>query len=108
MVQTISIIIIIFALFAWSRAFLRFKDKKITISEFSFWSFIWAGVVIVAWNPEVISLVSLKVGIQRPIDLVIYSSVLLLFYLNFRLYVKQDKTDSEITEIVRELSLRKK
>jgi len=108
MVQTISVILILFAFFAWSRAFLRFKDKKINISEFSFWSLIWLLVVMIAINPELVSLVSFKVGINRPVDLVIYLSIILLFYLNFRLYVNQEKTNSEITTLVRELSLRKK
>ncbi len=108
MVQAISIVIIIFALFAWSRALLRFRDKKIKGSEFSFWSFIWLSVISLSLNPELAGLISFKLGIERPVDLVVYSSVLLLFYLVFRVYVKQEKTEQEITEVVRELALRKK
>ncbi len=108
MVQAISIIIIVFALFAWSRALLRFKDKKLNSSEFFFWSCLWLGVSLLALNPELAGFVSFKIGIERPVDLVIYSSVLLLFYLLFRTYVKQDKMEQEMTELVRELSLRKK
>ncbi|MBI5065272.1 DUF2304 family protein [Candidatus Woesearchaeota archaeon] len=108
MVEAISVIIIIFALFAWSRALLRFKDKKIKGSEFSFWTLIWLSVLVLSLNPELAGLISFKLGIERPVDLVVYSSVLLLFYLNFRIYVKQEKTEQEITELVRELALRKK
>ncbi|MBI4918742.1 DUF2304 family protein [archaeon] len=108
MIQAISVIILVFALFAWSRAILRFKDNKLNTSEFIFWSIIWLGVSLLALNPELAGLVSFKIGIERPVDLVIYLSIILLFYLIFRMYVKQDKIEQEITELVRELSLRKK
>lgn len=108
MVQAISIIITLFAVFAWSRAFLRFKDKKINFSEFLFWSIIWLGISLLSFNPTLISFVSFKVGIERPIDLVVYLSIILLFYLVFRMYVKHEKIEQEITEIVSDIALRKK
>lgn len=104
----IQIFAIVFSLFAWSRAVLRYKDRKISTNEFIFWSIIWMGVIIVAFIPGIAGFLSESIGTKRPIDVIVYSSIILLFYLIFRIYVKLDQINTDITKIVRELSLRKK
>ncbi|MBI2564797.1 DUF2304 family protein [Candidatus Woesearchaeota archaeon] len=108
MITILQILAIIFALFAWSRAVLRFKDKKITSYEFGFWTSIWMSVIIVAFFPDIIRLFSNIVGINRPVDIIIYSSIVLIFYLLFRIYVKIETLDQNLTVIVREMALLKK
>jgi small membrane protein len=102
----VQILIIVFALFAWSRGILRLRDKDISVGEFAFWSIIWAVVIFAAVFPHIIALISSKVGIGRGVDLAIYVSIILLFYLVFRLYVKTDNQDREITKLVREIAIR--
>lgn len=104
--EIIQLIIILFALFALSRAILRFKDRKISISELIFWGIIWGAVIVLAIIPGVIMSLSQFLGIGRPVDLVVYLSIILLFYLIFRLYVKTESVEQEITRIVREISLK--
>lgn len=108
MLSLIRIFATLFALFAWSRAFLRYKDRKISNNEFIFWSIIWLGVVIVAFIPGISSFISEAIGIKRPIDVFVYVSIILLFYLVFRIYVRLDQLNSEITKLVREFAIRKK
>lgn len=108
MISIIQIFATVFALFAWSRALLRYKDRKISNNEFIFWSVIWLGVVVVAFIPGISALVSDAIGIRRPIDFFVYLSIILLFYLVFRIYIKLDTVNGEITKIVREFALRKK
>ncbi|MGV8141883.1 MAG: DUF2304 domain-containing protein [Candidatus Woesearchaeota archaeon] len=106
MITIIQIAILIFAVFAWSRAVLRMRDKHISLGEFSLWSMIWAAVIFVALFPSAITFVSWAMGIERGVDLAIYASIILLFYLMFRLYVRIDNQNKEITTLVRELSLK--
>ncbi len=108
MVDPIQIIVIIFAVFAWSRAVLRFKDGKITLGELVLWSVIWTAVLVVAIIPGLTSSVAGLVGIKRGIDVAVYFSIIILFYLIFRLYVKAETQQHEITKLVRELALRRK
>jgi len=105
-ITIIQVIIVVFALFAWSRAFLRMRGKDISVGEFSFWSLIWIAVLIVAISPGLIGGVSGILGIGRGIDLAVYISILLLFYLVFRVYVSLDAQKNEITKLVREISIR--
>ena len=106
MISIIQIIIIVFVLFAWSRVFLRIRDKGIVIGEFLFWSIIWASVILLTLWPTIISKISGFFGIGRGVDFAIYISILLLFYLIFRLYVKIEDQNQQMTKLIRELSIR--
>lgn len=101
----IQILVILFVIFAWSRVFLRLRDNHISIGEFSFWSIIWIAVLVVTLFPGLTSMLSEFVGIGRGMDLVVYGSVVVLFYLMFRLYVKIDTQNKEVTKLVREMAI---
>ena len=107
-ITPLQIIIILFALFALSRAVLRFKDGQITKGELSFWSLLWITLIIVTFVPKVIGFISRLLGIGRPVDAVIYAAIIVLFYLVFRIYVKLESIDQDITAVVRKVTLRKK
>jgi len=105
-ITLIQVLIMIFALFAWSRAILRLKSKNIGLGELLFWSIIWIAVIVVALFPEIISNLSEIAGVGRAVDLVVYVSIIVLFYLIFRLYVIIDSKNREMTTLVRELAIR--
>ncbi len=100
------ILVTVFVLFAWSRAFLRFKDKAIRPREFIFWTIIWSGVVILTAFRTKLSFIADSFGINRPVDVIIYFSIVLLFYLLFRLYVKIDSLEQSMTKVVRETAIK--
>jgi hypothetical protein len=104
--NVIQVLVVLFVLFAWSRAFFRMRDKNISIGGFSFWSMIWIAVLIVTLFPGLTTIVSEFVGIGRGMDLVVYASIVLLLYLMFRLYVHVDLQSREITKLVREIAIR--
>jgi len=106
--QPIQIIAIIFSLFALSRVFLRYKDKKLTINQFVFWCIIWVGLITLTLFPNLTAPVSDILGFGRGLDLLVYLSVALLFYITFRMYVKVDEQEQRITKLVRELAKKKK
>ncbi|MBN2459185.1 DUF2304 family protein [Candidatus Woesearchaeota archaeon] len=103
--EIIQIIITVFALFALSRAVLRFKDNKLTKNELVFWMLIWIAVIIIPMIPNLTSRVSEMFGIGRGMDLVMYLSIVALFYLMFRLYVKVESVQKEITSVVRSIAI---
>jgi small membrane protein len=108
MIEPIKIIAVIFVIFVSSRAFLRFKDKKISIAELLFWLCIWFGLVFVVFFPDTASTVANMIGIGRGADFIIYFSIAMVFYLIFRLYVKLEEVQREITVLVREIAISKK
>lgn len=101
----IEIIFIAFAVFAWSRAILRLRDREISVWEFMLWTLIWISVIVVTVFQDVLVAVSEIVGISRGTDLAVYVSIVALFYLLFRLYVRVDKQNQEMTRLVREIAI---
>ncbi|MFO8015514.1 MAG: DUF2304 family protein [Candidatus Woesearchaeota archaeon] len=100
-----QIIVVLFVLFAWSRVLLRFRERKISQWEFAFWSLLWIAVLVVLFIPAITEPIAGILSIGRGVDVVVYLSIVLLFYLVFRIYVKIEGIEKEITSIVRESSL---
>lgn len=92
---------ILFALFALSRSILRFRDGQTTWKDFLLWSGIWIAVIIISLFPNITYFFAKAFGINRGVDLVIYISITALFYLMFRLYIKLDRVEKNITLLTR-------
>ena len=105
MIPPIQLIIIVFVLFTLSRTLLRFKDKKINFGELLFWTLLWTSVVIFSLVPDLLSYLTVFIGISRPLDFAAYTSILLLFYLIFRIYIKQETLNQDLTKLTREIAL---
>lgn len=102
----IKVFIIIVALFAISRAVLRFKDKKISGQGLVFWVSLWILAVIFAFAPHGVSYLAELVGIQRGTDFIVYLSIIVLFYMFFRIYVKFEGIEQNITKLTREIAIK--
>lgn len=102
MTPILQIIVVAFALFAWSRAILRFKNSQIGFPEFIMWSVLWVGAGAVVLRPQWTEPFANFLGIGRPIDVGIYASIILLYYLIFKVYVKIENVEREITQLVRD------
>jgi hypothetical protein len=106
--MTIQFIIIIFALFAVIRAGAKLKQKSINTREFFIWLFFWILVIIGVLLPKNLDKIAQKVGVERGADLAIYISIVIIFYLLFKIFVAIEKTEKEITQIVRHIALNNK
>ncbi|MBU1975635.1 MAG: DUF2304 family protein [Nanoarchaeota archaeon] len=106
-ITPIQIIALIFGLFALSRVFLRLKDGNLSRREFVFWTVIWVALLVFAFIPDITTSIAMKLGIERGMNLIASIGIILLFYLMFRLYIKVEGINQEITKIVRELAIEK-
>lgn len=104
----INVLAIIVAVLGILRAFVLFKGRKITFGWLVFWLVILLGIAVVSFTPWVADIISKPLGVERGIDLIVYLSILLLFYLVFRLLMKIEKAEHELTRVVRAVALRKK
>ena len=98
----------LFALFALSRVFLRMKGHELTLGQSAFWAIIWTGVIIVVWVPSTAFAISDSLGLdtRKPIDTFVYIAIVVLFYLTYRMHVKQERTDHQLTQLVRQIAIR--
>lgn len=93
-------------MFAWSRVFLRYRDDSVSLIGLIFWSLIWIGFLIVLFIPETTEFIAAQFGVGRGVDVFLYAGIVILFYLIYRIYVKLESLEREITQVVREESLR--
>ncbi len=103
--NVIQILIIAFAVFAVSRAVWQFRKGALTIAMLGFWVLFWIGAGTVAVLPQTTDVLARVVGVGRGADAVIYLSLIALFYLVFRVYVKIEDVEREMTSLVRKLAL---
>lgn len=102
----IGVVVTIFVFFAASRAFLRYREGALSLGAFLFWLVIWAGIELVVWVPNTLDAIAARIGIGRGIDAIVYGSIVALFYMTYRLYVKAENIEHEITQLVRRLTQR--
>jgi len=102
----IKIVLLVFIVFVILRTIFRFAKKEIRGRELIMWLVFWLLVGgAIAWPQSTDSLAA-QVGVSRGADLLVYISVLVLFYIVFRILVHVEKIDREITEVVRKVALK--
>lgn len=102
-IQFILIILIILIIL---RLAYKLKTKEINLGQFFSWLFIWLVAISIIWYPQITTYLATRVGIGRGVDLVVYISIIVIFYLMFRLLLKIEKIEKQITKIVRSDSLK--
>lgn len=103
-----QIILISFLLFALSRVALRFRGGQIEQGEAFFWGIVFTAAILALVFPRELSVLANALGIGRGVDLLVYISIVVLFYLVFRIYVLLESLRHEITKLVREIALKGK
>lgn len=106
--MVIQILLVVFLIFAVSRVLMQLKSGNLTASSFIFWSALFLIAIIGVVNPELTTKIANMLGIGRGADVIIYISIVLLFYLVFRLSITIEDLRHEITKLVREIALKEK
>ena len=83
-----------------------FYKKILSLRHLVFWTLIWGMVLVVVWLPQATFILSRVLGITRGIDAVVDLSIVVIFYLVFRILTKIEKIEKEITQLVRKESLK--
>ncbi|HLD37413.1 MAG TPA: DUF2304 family protein [Candidatus Nanoarchaeia archaeon] len=84
------------------------KKGKITSSKFYLWALVWVALAVIVFFPGMIIFLAKGIGIERAQDLPIYVSIILLFYLLFKIGIKIERVEQEITTLVKRLALKGK
>ena len=102
----IEVLLTLFVIFAWSRAFLRFRDKAINFKELAFWSLVWIAIIVMVYLPGKATVLARLLGVGRGFDAMVFIAIVALFYAVYRLYVKSNELEQEMTRLVRDISLK--
>ena len=84
------------------------KQKSLLGSKATFfWIAFWLILTLVVFWPNSTQILAEYIGIGRGVDLIIYLSIVCLFYLVFRMNLKIEGLKRDLTEVVRDKALKK-
>lgn len=101
----IQIVLILFFVFALFKTVLRFKVREISLSQFIFWIIFWICAGIVVYRPNLTATLAKFLGVGRGVDAILYLAIAGLFFIIFRIWVRLDKMEKNITRLVRQDAL---
>ena len=103
---TAQIVLIIPTVLVMLLVALLYRQKRIGALSFFLWFPLWIAITVVILFPNTTVVLAGLLGIGRGADLVLYLSILLLLYLVFRVIIRLERMDKDITTIVRSLALK--
>lgn len=102
LIQSIIFVFITFVIF---KVFSKFKEKNLTLKELVGWVIFWLTVAVIIALPQSTGFFATILGVGRGTDVVIYISIILIFYLIFKIQVRFEKIERDITKIVRDKAI---
>lgn len=102
----IQIVSVLFAVFMLYVAFLHWKRKELTTSEYSFWLLLWCGFIGVALFPNLLQKLTQILFIARIMDLLMVIAFMILAYIGFSNYISNKKMEKKIEDLVRKDALK--
>lgn len=94
------ILIAIIAIIIWRLA-VKLKTQEIAAKQFIGWLLIWLLAIVAVSFPDLTVWLANVVGVGRGSDLVIYLAVIAIFYVIFRLLLRIEKLEKNLTKLVR-------
>lgn len=102
----IQIILILIIALIIARLVYKFAKKELSRSQFILWLIIWLVAVVIIWLPDLTAYLAAKVGVGRGVDLVVYGAIIVAYYWLFRMLVRIEKIEKDITRLVQGLAER--
>ncbi len=103
--QTLALLFILFFII---RLFQQKKKKQINGNEFVFWLSFWGlGAIAIIFLKQLDQLVEILGFSGSGINFLLYLAILSLFYLIFKLRLKINKLDKDLSDLVRHITLKK-
>ena len=102
----LQILVSFFVLVVLGKLFKQYSIDKITLANFLLWCLLWLSVLLVFWQPDITSYLANFLGIGRGADLIIYIAILVLVYLVFRVFVRLQKLEKDLTKLIREEAIK--
>lgn len=88
-----------------SKTYHDFKKGKESVTMFLFWTIAWAGIITISLFPEIVSdLLTLSQGQKIGTGTFLGMSIIFLFFVIYRVYIKADRIEKNLTEIVRQIA----
>lgn len=103
--MTIQILLTAFSLFVIARALRSYRRNVVRLPTFLGWTLFWMLCIFLVWQPDLTNRVAAFLQVGRGADAIVYLSLIVIFYLFFKLFTKLESIDQELTTLIREIAL---
>lgn len=103
--QLIQLLVTIVSGFVVFKTIHKFRKKEIPFLLCALWSLFWILGIVLVWQPSIADTIASLLQVGRGTDAILYLSLVAIFYLIFKLFVRFEKMDKEITALVREVAI---
>jgi small membrane protein len=104
----IQILLIVFFMFALVKVASRWRAGYLSTGGFIGWSLFWVASAIVVLSPDSTFYLAKLVGVGRGADLVVYAALVIIFFIIFKLMIKIEMLNKDITKLTRKIALAEK
>ncbi|MEK7648462.1 MAG: DUF2304 domain-containing protein [Patescibacteria group bacterium] len=103
--QLIQLLVTLVSGFVILKTVNKFRKKEIPLTLCVLWSLFWILGIIVVWQPTLADTIASVLQVGRGTDAILYLSLVALFYLIFKIFVRFEKLDKDLTALVREVAI---
>lgn len=93
-------------LFVMLRSYQAYKKKNLSERFILVWTGFWIGVLVLIYQKDFVSRLANSLGISRGVDLIIYLSLIVLFFLIYKIFILINIYDEKLTQLVRKNALK--
>ncbi len=95
----------LFAIIMLLKGISRLNRGEMSVRKFILWIIIWAGISVIAIQPQLVKIFADLTGLESGINALIFFGFILLFYLVFRLFIILEHLERDVTNIVRKKAI---
>ncbi|MBI4272400.1 DUF2304 domain-containing protein [Candidatus Uhrbacteria bacterium] len=106
--MVIQILVTIASVFVIAKSVIAYIHKTIRIPTFIVWSIFWTVIIFLVWQPNLTDRLAAVLQVGRGADAIFYLSLIAVFYLLFKIFIRFENIVSQVTTLVREMGIIKK
>ncbi|MFA4995825.1 MAG: DUF2304 domain-containing protein [Patescibacteria group bacterium] len=108
MIIIVKLLSIILGLMVISKTYHDFRKSRESITMFLFWTIAWIGIIFVSLFPEIVDeIISLSQGQRIGTGTFFGIAIIFLFFVIYRIYIKADRIERDLAEVVRQVAIKK-
>ncbi len=106
--MVIQILITLASAFVILKSVVSYSNRSIRLPTFVVWSLFWVAIIFFVWQPSLADRVASLLQVGRGADAMFYLSLIVIFYLLFKIFIRFERIDFQVTTLVREIALLRK
>ncbi|MBI4058755.1 DUF2304 domain-containing protein [Candidatus Microgenomates bacterium] len=99
--QSAQIILTAIIVFIIHRTFATYRKGKLTKVFTFLWLLFWLVLLFFIYQQQLLSNIAHFFGVSRGVDLGLYLSVIIIFYLIFKLFSALEEVNQKLTQLIR-------